>query len=175
MATGPRYKVPFRRRREGKTDYHQRLHLLISKRPRIVARKSLRHMQIQLVTPQPNGDRTWVHADSSELVKYGYTGPTGNTSAAYLTGLIFGFKALRADFDNAIMDIGLQVSSKGSRVYAALKGIVDSGFEVPHDPEIFPDESRLKGEMIKEYTNTDIPALFEEAKARIYDEFRVNE
>ncbi|MDD3873796.1 MAG: 50S ribosomal protein L18, partial [Methanosarcina sp.] len=30
MATGPRYKVPFRRRREGRTNYHLRLNLLIS-------------------------------------------------------------------------------------------------------------------------------------------------
>ncbi|MFB6130705.1 MAG: 50S ribosomal protein L18, partial [Salinigranum sp.] len=27
MATGPRYKVPMRRRREVRTDYHQRLRL----------------------------------------------------------------------------------------------------------------------------------------------------
>ncbi|MFB6087218.1 MAG: 50S ribosomal protein L18, partial [Haloarculaceae archaeon] len=28
MATGPRYTVPHRRRREARTDYHQRLRLL---------------------------------------------------------------------------------------------------------------------------------------------------
>ncbi|MDY6818906.1 MAG: 50S ribosomal protein L18, partial [Halobacteriales archaeon] len=28
MATGPRYNVPMRRRREGRTNYHQRLRLL---------------------------------------------------------------------------------------------------------------------------------------------------
>jgi len=92
MATGPRYRVPFRRRREGKTDYRQRLHLLISKQPRIVARSSLRHMRLQLATPKPEGDNTWVHADSSELEKYGYTGSTGNTPAAYLTGLLSGIR-----------------------------------------------------------------------------------
>ncbi|MGM0388528.1 MAG: 50S ribosomal protein L18, partial [Natrinema limicola] len=40
MATGPRYKVPMRRRREVRTDYHQRLRLLKSGKPRLVARKS---------------------------------------------------------------------------------------------------------------------------------------
>jgi large subunit ribosomal protein L18 len=171
MATGPRYKVPFRRRREGKTDYHQRLHLLISKQPRIVARRSLHHMKIQLAIPKPEGDNTWVHADSSELKKYGYTGSTGNTPAAYLTGLLFGYKAQAAGYENAILDMGLQVSSRGCRIYAALKGVVDSGFEVPHDPEIFPGESRIKGEEIMEYTGTDIPAQFEKALAKIKNEF----
>ncbi|MBA1341297.1 MAG: 50S ribosomal protein L18 [ANME-2 cluster archaeon] len=171
MATGPRYRVPFRRRREGKTDYRQRLHLLISKQPRIVARRSLNHMKLQLATPKPDGDNTWVHADSSELEKYGYTGSTGNTPAAYLTGLLFGYKAQAAGYEKAILDMGLQVSSKGCRVYAALKGVVDSGFEVPHDPGIFPVESRIKGEEIKEYTGTDIPAQFEEALAKIKDKF----
>jgi large subunit ribosomal protein L18 len=171
MATGPRYKVPFRRRREGKTDYRQRLKLLISKRPRIVARKSLRHMRLQMVLPKPQGDITMVHADSSELAKYGYTGPTGNTPAAYLTGLLFGYKAQKEDFDNAILDMGLQVSSKGCRVYAALKGIVDSGLEVPHDPEIFPEDSRINGEDIKEYTGIDIPSMFEQTQTKINEEF----
>jgi len=36
MATGPRYRVPFRRRREGRTNYHRRLRLLLSKKPRMV-------------------------------------------------------------------------------------------------------------------------------------------
>ena len=171
MATGPRYKVPFRRRREGKTDYHQRLRLLISKRPRIVARRSLRHFRLQLVTPKQEGDCTWIHTDSGELDRYGYTGPTGNTPAAYLTGLLFGYKALKAGYNSAILDNGLQVSSRGSRVYAALKGIVDSGFDVTHDPKIFPDDSRIKGETIKEYTGTDIPAMFAKTLSKIEDEF----
>lgn len=144
---------------------------MISKQPRIVARSSLRHMKLQLATPKPEGDNTWVHADSSELEKYGYSGSTGNTPAAYLTGLLFGYKAQAAGYENAILDMGLQVSSKGCRVYAALKGVVDSGFEVPHDPEIFPGESRIKGEEIMEYTGTDIPAQFEKAFAKIKNEF----
>ncbi|EQD30588.1 50S ribosomal protein L18P, partial [mine drainage metagenome] len=36
MSTGPRYRVAFRRRREGKTDYRARLRLLKSDRPRAV-------------------------------------------------------------------------------------------------------------------------------------------
>jgi large subunit ribosomal protein L18 len=171
MATGPRYKVAFRRRREGRTDYHQRLKLLMSKQARVVARRSLKHMRLQLVIPKPEGDQTMVHADSTELGSYGYTGPTGNTPSAYLTGLLFGYKARKAGYENAVLDMGLQVSSTGCRVYAALKGIVDSGLDVPHNPEIFPGESRIRGEEIKEYTGTDIPAMFDETLAKIKNEF----
>ena len=131
MATGPRYKVPFRRRREGRTNYHLRLKLLLSRQDRVVVRKSAKNVQIQLIAPTPDGDITYSSAVSSELAKYGYTGATGNTPAAYLTGLLFGLKSLKNGYGGGILDIGLQASSVGSRVYAALKGIVDSGFDIP--------------------------------------------
>ncbi|RLI44668.1 50S ribosomal protein L18, partial [Candidatus Bathyarchaeota archaeon] len=38
MATGPRYRVPFRRRREGKTNYRLRRALVLSKQPRLTVR-----------------------------------------------------------------------------------------------------------------------------------------
>jgi large subunit ribosomal protein L18 len=38
----PTYKMPFRRRREGKTNYTKRLKLLLSRKPRLVVRKSLK-------------------------------------------------------------------------------------------------------------------------------------
>ena len=49
MATGSRYFVPFRRRREGKTDYYQRTRLVVSDVPRMVVRKTNRHIIVQLV------------------------------------------------------------------------------------------------------------------------------
>ena len=77
MATGPRYKVPFRRRREGRTNYHLRLKLLLSRQDRVVVRKSARNIQIQLIAPTPDGDITYSSAVSSELAKYGYTASYG--------------------------------------------------------------------------------------------------
>ncbi|MEF8779540.1 MAG: 50S ribosomal protein L18, partial [Haloferacaceae archaeon] len=56
MATGPRYKVPMRRRREVRTDYHQRLRLLKSGKPRLVARVSNRHDRARMIKPGPQGD-----------------------------------------------------------------------------------------------------------------------
>ena len=57
MATGPRYKVPFRRRREGRTDYRHRAALLRGKLPRAVVRKSNRNITVQLVTYDDKGDK----------------------------------------------------------------------------------------------------------------------
>jgi len=48
MVGGPRYRVPFRRRKEGKTDYQARKALVLSKKPRLVARDTLRNMIVQL-------------------------------------------------------------------------------------------------------------------------------
>ena len=44
MATGPRYAVKFRRRREGKTDYKKRLNLLKSELPRFIVRISNKYI-----------------------------------------------------------------------------------------------------------------------------------
>jgi hypothetical protein len=48
----------------------------------------------------------------------------------------------------AILDVGLNPPVKGSKIYAALKGAIDAGIKVPHDPEILPDEARISGEHI---------------------------
>jgi large subunit ribosomal protein L18 len=152
VAKGPRYRVPFRRRREGKTDYYLRRKLVISGLPRLVARKTLKHMITQIIVARPEGDRTLISAHSKELVqKYGWLGGTGNIPAAYLTGLLIGYKALKANIEKAILDIGLHRPTKGNRVFAVLKGAVDAGLEIPHSEEILPDESRIKGEHIAKY------------------------
>ena len=48
MAKGPKYRVAFRRRREGKTHYYRRRQMLLNKSPRAVIRGSLNHMMVQL-------------------------------------------------------------------------------------------------------------------------------
>jgi len=44
-----------------------------------------------------------------------------------------------------ILDIGMQRSTKGSRIYAALKGAVDGGLNVPYSEEILPSDERIRG------------------------------
>ena len=151
MATGSRYFVPFRRRREGKTDYYQRTRLVVADVPRMVVRKTNRHIIVQLVTAEMDGDRTLVAANSKELEKYGFKGSTANTPAAYLTGMLVAVKAKKAGQDSAVLDIGLNRATPGARVFAALKGAVDGGLDIPYGEEILPSEERLKGAHIAAY------------------------
>jgi len=172
MATGPRYLVAFRRRREGRTDYYQRTKLVVADAPRMVVRRTNRHIIVQLVTAEMDGDKTLVSANSAELEKYGYTGATANTPAAYLTGMLFAAKAKKAGQDRAILDIGLNRATPGARVFAALKGAVDAGLEIPYGEEIIPSEERLKGEHIAAYNKKagDIVKNVEQVAAAIKKE-----
>lgn len=152
MAKGPSYSVPFRRRREGKTDYRLRKKLIISKMPRLVVRKTGRNIIAQLVRATVIGDIVIASAHSRELRKrYGWLGSLNNLPAAYLTGLLCGLRAAAKGVEKAILDIGLHTPSRGAGVFAAMKGFVDAGVDVPHDESILPDESRIRGEHIAEY------------------------
>ena len=148
MAQGPTYRVKFRRRREGKTNYYRRRRLLLSRRSRLVVRKTNTNTIVQIVNASVVGDSTVASAISSELGDHGWTAGTGNIPAAYLTGFLVGLRAKSRGVKEAILDVGLNPPVKGSRVYAALKGAVDAGLEVPHNPEILPDDSRITGEHI---------------------------
>lgn len=172
MATGARYRVHFRRAREGKTDYRRRKQMLISRKPRLVVRKSSRYINLQLILPAKEGDMTLVSANTAELKKYGYTGSAGNIPSAYLAGLLLGYRAKREGHDRAILDIGLYEATKGGSIFAALKGAIDSGMDIPHNPEIFPDEERIKGKHIDEYRKMNISEQFESVKQKIQGEFR---
>jgi large subunit ribosomal protein L18 len=167
MATGPRYKVPFRRRREGRTNYHLRYKLILSKKPRLVVRKSNGNTTLQLVVAEMSGDKTLLTVTSKSLKDYGYTLATGNIPAAYLTGLLFGKKMLGLGVNEAVPDIGLHASTKGGRVYAAIKGVIDAGVDIPHSPEIFPGDDRIRGEHIKEYMGSDIVDQFQAVREKI--------
>lgn len=167
MATGPRYRVPFRRRREGRTNYHVRYKLILSKKPRVVIRKSNASTTLQLVMAEQTGDKTLLTVNSRQLQDFGYSFSKSNLPAAYLTGLLFGKKMLALGISEGIADIGLHASTKGNRIYAAVKGVVDAGVDVPHSPEIFPAEERISGKHIKEYTGADIVAQFEQAREKI--------
>ena len=172
MATNGRYFVQFRRRREGKTDFYQRQRLIVSGRNRMVIRKTNRHIIIQLVAAKMEGDYTLVHVNSKELENYGYKGYLGNTPAAYLAGMLFAVRAQKAGYTDAIADLGLQVASAGARVFAAIKGAVEAGLEIPVGEEILPDDDRCNGTVIAEYDEkfADLPANVESVKEAIMKE-----
>lgn len=188
MAEGSKYKLAYKRRREGKTDYHARLKLIDLEKPRLVARISNANVIVQIIVLGENGDETLVSAHSKDIQKLGWLAGTKNTSAAYLTGFLCGKRALAKDIGEAVLDIGLKSSTKGSKVYAVLKGASDAGLYVPHGEKILPDEGRISGEHIANYASelgeeeakkqfsqyfenginpVDLPKHFEEIKNKI--------
>jgi len=71
-----------------------------------------------------------------------------STSAAYLAGLLLGQKAKQIK-EKVILDTGLIPSTKGSKVYAAVKGFADSGMEIKYDEKIMPSKERIEGKHMK--------------------------
>lgn len=163
MATGPRYRVPFRRRRQGKTDYRARLALLKSHELRAVVRNSQSRIRVQFVEFDMNGDRTVASAVSSELSKFGWEGSCSSTPAAYLTGLLAGMRAKGKGFTGAVLDIGLHEPRRGAKVFASLKGMLDAGIEVPHGEGMFPSDERISGAHLGE----DVPARFDAIRKKL--------
>lgn len=144
--------VAFRRKREGKTNYHKKLKTLSGRKIRLVVRPSLKGLTIQLISFQSGGDKVIYGMDISALKKLGWKGDGGNVSAAYLLGYLLGKKMVKK-IPEAILDTGLFSLTKGNRVYACLKGVLDAGLNIPHSAEILPPEDRLSGKHIEEYAN----------------------
>jgi large subunit ribosomal protein L18 len=166
MATGPRYHVPYRRRREGKTNYRRRLGLLRSGQTRAVVRKSGSGVTVQMVNYYPEGDRIVAQATYNDLRKMGWTYSLKDTSASYLTGLIAGRRALSKDVKDAVLDMGIAVPTKGNRIFAVLKGMLDAGIKIPHGEHMFPDEDRISGTVKKDKK---FEEAFESIKAKILE------
>lgn len=189
MAKSSRYRVPFRRRRKGLTNYYKRRKLLLSGRNRLVVRVTNRYVIAQVMKADPLGDLTLVSAHSGDLRTYGWKGSAKSTPAAYLVGLLAGFKALRAGVREAILDIGLRQAVAGARVFAAAKGAADAGLKIPLGEEVVPGWDRIRGEHIANYAivlsgeernkrfrkyiergldPSELPMHFEEVKRTIY-------
>lgn len=142
--------TPKRRKKEGKTDYNKRLKLLKSNKLRLVIRKKLNNIIIQFVQYNPTGDKVLQTVDTKQLEKIGWKGHKGNICSAYLTGLLSGIKA-KPKIKEAILDTGLIRLTKGSSVYAALKGVLDTGIQIPNSPKNFPPNEKIEGRSIEEY------------------------
>ncbi|MBT5022111.1 50S ribosomal protein L18 [Candidatus Woesearchaeota archaeon] len=143
--------IPFRRKRNGKTNYKRRLALLKGDCPRIVVRKTLNNMYVQIIDFDPVGDKVLASASSVQLVKKGWKLNPVNTPAAYLVGFMAGKLAVEKKISKAILDLGLQSTIAKSKLYAALKGAVDAGLKVPYSEKVIPSEDRIKGLHVEEY------------------------
>ncbi|MEM0021683.1 MAG: 50S ribosomal protein L18 [Fervidicoccaceae archaeon] len=152
MVGGARYKVARRRRREGKTNYRKRYIQVLSRRSRLVIRRTNKYIEAKIVDFDPRGDIVRVSAHSIELFKsYGWLGSGASTMAAYLTGYLLGKRAMKRGISAAIPDIGLRSPVKESRVFAVIKGAIDAGLKVPVSEEVLPSTERIKGEHVASY------------------------
>jgi large subunit ribosomal protein L18 len=139
-AKGPTYRVPFRRRREKKTDYEKRLALVKSEKPRMVVRKSNRYVDVSFVVFKPEGDRTLLTVTGKKLSKL-YNWPSKrNVWSAYLTGLCAGKELSGKGVKEFILDVGMHTPSKGSVLFAALQGAVDAGLKTDYDAGKIPSD-----------------------------------
>ncbi|MEM1538512.1 MAG: 50S ribosomal protein L18 [Candidatus Nezhaarchaeales archaeon] len=146
------FKLPFRRRREGKSDYRLRRKLVLSGKPLLVVRRTNKNVIVQVIKPEVNGDRTLTASSSMEVSRrFKWLGSGKNTSAAYLTGYLAGLKAVKLGIEEAVLYVGLHRPVKHSRVFAALKGFIEAGIKVPHAEDVLPDHDRLIGKHIADY------------------------
>ncbi|MDK2849626.1 MAG: large subunit ribosomal protein [Candidatus Woesearchaeota archaeon] len=146
--------IPFRRKREGRTDYHRRLKLLKSGKPRLVLRLTNTGLIAQLTEFDPSGDKVIFGTTSKSLSKFGWDFSKKSLPASYLFGVYVGKLCKKHKVTDFVVDIGLRKFQKKGRVSAFLKGLADVGLETSHDPEVFPDDDRISGKHIVEFAKT---------------------
>lgn len=184
-----RFQTPFRRRREGKTDYYARKRLVTqhkakynSPKYRLVVRFTQKDIIAQIVSSQIVGDVVFTAAYAHELPRYGIKHGLTNWSAAYAVGLLIARRALTklgladtytgddeasGEFSlteavedaprpfKVFLDVGLQRTTTGARIFGVLKGASDGGLYVPHSPKRFPgwdiESEELDADTLRKY------------------------
>ncbi|KAK9880199.1 hypothetical protein WA026_010073 [Henosepilachna vigintioctopunctata] len=132
---------------------------------RLIVRLSNRDITCQVAYSRIEGDQIVCAAYSHELPKYGVKVGLTNYAAAYCTGLLLARRLLKKlgldtlyegtteiDGDEynveavedgpgafrCYLDVGLNRTTTGARVFAAMKGAVDGGLNIPHSTKRFP-------------------------------------
>src|SRR5438309_10290681 len=106
MADSQRYSLPYRRRREGKTDYKLRRALVKSGKPRAVVRLTNKYVTVQITDATLTGDIVRASANSRELSKIGWKGALGYLGSADLTGVLADRTAVAKGIREAILNLG---------------------------------------------------------------------
>ena len=153
MAKGRNQRLRFKRRRNAETDYHRRSRMLRGGVPRAVVRVSNTQVTCQLVAYEPDGDRVLESVTGKSLVtshKWPADASRKSVPACYLSGYAMAKSALSNGHTEAVLGIGLAASSSGNRTYAALRGMVEAGLEIPHSEDVLPSDDRINGEHIGE-------------------------
>lgn len=132
---------------------------------RMIVRSSNTDVCCQIAYARLEGDVVICAAYSHELPRYGVKVGLTNYAATYCTGLLLARRVLQKfkldtvyegnsnidgtmfyveDQDDgpgafrACLDVGLARTSTGAKVFAALKGAVDGGLDIPHSEKRFP-------------------------------------
>jgi len=154
-----------RRRKENKTDYLKRLKLLKGEKPRIVFRRTNKYIISEYVVSEEAQDKIIIGFDSRKLNEYGWPknaqGSLKSVTASYLTGYLIGKTILKQKLETPIIDTGMNRMLHKNKIYAFLKGVIESGIKINCDKKCFPEEARIKGQHLK----NKIP--FDEIKSKI--------
>ncbi|KAM9888040.1 hypothetical protein OXX80_002584 [Metschnikowia pulcherrima] len=149
---------------------------------RLVVRFTNRDIIAQIVSSTITGDIVFTAAYAHELPRYGIKYGLTNWSAAYATGLLVARRALQKlgldetytgveevegeyELTEAVedaprpfkvfLDIGLQRTTTGARIFGVLKGASDGGLYVPHSAKRFPgwdiESEELDAELLRKY------------------------
>ena len=121
--------------------------MLIGKKDFITIQISNENIQVQIHKPDITGDKVLASAHSRFLLNKNWKGSRKNIPASYLTGYLTGKKAIAKGITNAIVYTGTRKFTQ--RMAAAVKGIIDSGLEVPASSDSFPIDQRINGEHLK--------------------------
>jgi large subunit ribosomal protein L18 len=140
-------KIDKKRRLERRTDYKKRLRLLKGGFLRAVIRKTNRYIILQIVDSDRASDKVLFSVNTKELKKIGWpeekSGSLKSLSAAYLGGFLLGKKS-KSLKKEIILDSGLSPNTKGSRIYAAVKGLADSGVKIKCNKDVFPELDKIE-------------------------------
>lgn len=154
-----------RRRKENRTDYNKRLKLLKGEKPRVVFRKTNKYIIGEYIISKEAQDSVVVGLDSRKLNEYGWPkeaqGSLKSTTASYLTGYLIGKIITKQNLETPIIDAGMNRVIHKNKIYAFIKGLIDAGIKISCKKEFFPEESRIKGQHLK----NKIP--FDEIKSKI--------
>mmetsp|Transcript_6559 Transcript_6559/g.14975 ORF Transcript_6559/g.14975 Transcript_6559/m.14975 type:complete len:233 (-) Transcript_6559:358-1056(-) len=150
-----KFKLKKRRRRIRKTDYNKRIKLIKqdkkkfeNNKTRLVVRFSKKNLSLQMVKTSIDGDFILVSSYLKDLSKLDYKNINNSHPFSYLLGYYLGKKFIKKlktyckkntnknlDRVSAILDIGMRKSTVGNKLFAAMKGSVDSGIYIPHNFE----------------------------------------
>lgn len=159
-----------RRRKEKKTDYGIRIKLLKSGSPRVIFRKTNRYIIAEYAESNEAKDRIILGVTSKLLLKYGWPedmkGSLKSVPASYLTGFLFGKKITSKKMKNPILDVGMIRAVNKSKVFAFVKGLIDSGIKIECKEEMFPEKDRISGKNLRR----DFSVFFGKIKSKIEEE-----